>query len=719
MRPARHVLAALLLPLAAAAPARELEVARLPDGPDNDWRYDMRMVDFASSVYGLLRELNTPELVERRMAELRAQGASVVILNGLHMHLGFLDEWPRITEYARLVAQVAHRHGMKVVFHHDVTVVQNAGKGINRAAEHPEWLQRDVEFDRPTLRMFCVLNPGFRKAYLERIVGFAKRSGVDGLMLDEAHFTGAEFCGCEHCRAAFARDTGKALPASSTSRAFNNADDPLWVAWLDWRREAVGDWWVALRRALDAAGLRTSILNYTTHSGMIYPRGAIELGLDLDQAARGSDSLGTEIMARNAFHNARAILAMRKIKSALGARHKIPIWGIIYHLGDPTSAYAGWALLQMSGHSIWTALDGVPDAKRHLDWADRMPAKAARPLSDVAVLFSTRARDFGKDFVAAPDAVGFSECLDDAHVQHDVVLDADLRDPVALARYKLLVLPSAGPMGPAEAAGVREYVRKGGSLLVTANSTAQDEAGARRDNFLLADLLGVDREKGLPAPAPSSCQVALDGPAETVVVPLPRVRVKPSAAGGAKVLGRCGAEPAITVRPEGKGRCLYVGFPLGAANYEPELRTGTESDFVRNPKAADLLARLVKMAVGGPLDLEADGVPREIGMTAFVAGQGGRRQVYVHLLNMAAAPLRKGQAVPNLAPRPWEAAFPAPKQDLLFRLRCGRVTGGQVSSPEFEGRRPLAVAQQADGSWQVTVAKGDLAGYALVRLDVE
>jgi hypothetical protein len=204
-----------------------------------------------------------------------------------------------------------------------------------------------------------------------------------------------------------------------------------------------------------------------------------------------------------------------------------------------------------------------------------------------------------------------------------------------------------------------------------------------------------------------------------VSVAQPRVRVKPSVNGGAKTLGQSGGEPVVTLRQEGKGQCLYVGVPIGAVNFEPELRNGTQGAFERNAKAADLLVRLVKKTSRAPFDFHADAAPREVGMCAFVVEDGGKRQVLVHLLNMGAMSLPKGQVVPNTAPPQGEVAFPPLKQDLVFQLRWGNVFGGHVVSPEYEGRRPVAVARQPDGLWQVTVAKADLVGYALVRLNVE
>jgi hypothetical protein len=64
--------------------------------------------------------------------------------------------------------------------------------------------------------------------------------------------------------------------------------------------------------------------------------------------------------------------------------------------------------------------------------------------------------------------------------------------PEVLAEFGLLVLPEVDTLAQAEGQALREYVRGGGKLLATGKPGLFDERGQRRENFLLADVLGVD-----------------------------------------------------------------------------------------------------------------------------------------------------------------------------------------------------------------------------------
>jgi len=69
---------------------------------------------------------------------------------------------------------------------------------------------------------------------------------------------------------------------------------------------------------------------------------------------------------------------------------------------------------------------------------------------------------------------------------HEAVLTPDRLDP-----FKLLILADAAALSDAQCRAIREYVGRGGSLLATFASSLYDETGRRRDDFGLADLLGV------------------------------------------------------------------------------------------------------------------------------------------------------------------------------------------------------------------------------------
>jgi hypothetical protein len=66
------------------------------------------------------------------------------------------------------------------------------------------------------------------------------------------------------------------------------------------------------------------------------------------------------------------------------------------------------------------------------------------------------------------------------------LLDAD-----HIGRYKLLILPNIAALSDAQCNQLREYVRLGGSLLATHETSLYDEWGKRRTDFGLSDLFGA------------------------------------------------------------------------------------------------------------------------------------------------------------------------------------------------------------------------------------
>ena len=68
-----------------------------------------------------------------------------------------------------------------------------------------------------------------------------------------------------------------------------------------------------------------------------------------------------------------------------------------------------------------------------------------------------------------------------------------------LADFKVLVLANVALMSDAQANAVRRFVRDGGGLLATHETSLLDEKGQRRVDFALADVLGVHYQNTLPA----------------------------------------------------------------------------------------------------------------------------------------------------------------------------------------------------------------------------
>jgi hypothetical protein len=69
---------------------------------------------------------------------------------------------------------------------------------------------------------------------------------------------------------------------------------------------------------------------------------------------------------------------------------------------------------------------------------------------------------------------------------HDRLLDAE-----HLANFKTLILPNIAALSDKQCAQLRDFVQRGGGLIATSETSLYDEAGVKRKDFGLADLLGV------------------------------------------------------------------------------------------------------------------------------------------------------------------------------------------------------------------------------------
>ena len=125
------------------------------------------------------------------------------------------------------------------------------------------------------------------------------------------------------------------------------------------------------------------------------------------------------------------------------------------------------------------------------------------PLARVAMVYSQQTAEFYGGARARAKVedhtLGMYQALIEARIPfemaHDRLLDAD-----RINRYKLLLLPNIAALSDAQCEQLRNYVRQGGSLLATYETSLYDESGTQRKDFGLADLFGVSFEKRRDGP---------------------------------------------------------------------------------------------------------------------------------------------------------------------------------------------------------------------------
>ncbi len=686
-------------------PAPQQTATSRPD----DWRWSMSMASFASSNSGSCNELNTYPLIERRMREVVEMGFNTVICNGLHFRLNHINKWPMVERNTKMICEVAHRYGVRVIEHNDVPLMLAAGTGFNVMVEHADWLQRDIKTGK-VAAMFCPANPEFKKWYCDWFRRYAKNTGIDGAMLDEVTFYAKNWCGCRHCREQFTAETGYVLPYTDDGTVLHNRDSKVWIAWEKWRIRKCAEFFKGIREIFDEVNPQGSILTYTTHGGFTSRRAAQEFGSDLVEHGRYCDFLGTEIMSRNVFDCYRPVYAYRKTKAALSNHSGRPIYGLVYHLNQPEFAYFGWALLQMNRQLPWMdSIEGY-DMTPFIYWKDKMDGKSARPLSEIALLFSRQSCLHNRNTSHSSDLLGCSQMLSDVHIQHDFILDDELRSDI-LSQYKLLILASTECLSGQQLAAVRNFVSSGGSLIVTARASLCDEDGFQQDNFQLADIIGVDLVGGgewVRGP----CRLQAGGQ-EPFEIKLGALRVTPRV--GTEVLANvvdAGGKPicpAVVANTVGDSRCIYVASQLGCVNYQPEQTAGREYTYVLNEPGRDLLLATVRKAIGEKLQVQAIAVPEKVLLAAYRVPEG----YAVHLLNATGVNVKPGDIIPG---EKEGEAFPKLNEDIVFDLRVPSLSQARVVSPDYEGQRTATVTVQQDGAYRITVPADALNAYAVVYL---
>jgi hypothetical protein len=176
---------------------------------------------------------------------------------------------------------------------------------------------------------------------------------------------------------------------------------------------------------------------------------------------------------------------------------------------------------------------------------------------------------------------GFYDALVKGHIPCDILDEESLRRE-DIGRYALIVLPNVACTGGAADGRLREFVRGGGKLIASFETSLCDESGRRGSDFGLADLFGVRLLRSPVRPYPHFYFFKRDGwadvfsgiPAELLPAPLVSCEV---ALGGAREIspfsvkfkGWDGSEivpsefSAVTVNSHGTGRSVYLAGPFG------------------------------------------------------------------------------------------------------------------------------------------------------------
>ena len=451
---------------------------------------------------------------------------------------------------------------------HDDGLVVLARMDSNRTHEpfyraHPDWFALDASgkpYRAGELYLMCINSPYYDEYIPDVLREIIERSRCEGLTDNSWSGLGrGSICFCENCRKKFRDKTGHDIPREK------NWNDRSYRDWIQWNYARRIEVWDLNNRVTKVAG-GTDCLWIGMNSGSVANQGATFR--DCKAIYERAEIVMLDHQSRNNAegfqHNG---IAGKQIHGLLGWDKLIPESMAMYQAGKPTFRVASkpepearlWMLDGFAGglQPWWHHVAAYHEDRRMyrtaqpvLRWHEKNEEFLVNrtPIASVGVVWSQQNTDFyGRDnieeFVELP-VRGLTNALIRARIPWlPVHVDHIERDA---AKFAILVLPNIGALSDRQCESMRRFVKNGGGLLATGETSLFDEFGDARKDFALADLFGVHIEKQLNEATRLKCA------SDTVHSYL---RLTPELR--ARVYGpKTGTEP----KPGGKRHEIFRGF---------------------------------------------------------------------------------------------------------------------------------------------------------------
>jgi Hypothetical glycosyl hydrolase 6 len=405
------------------------------------------------------------------------------------------------------LAKAAHEDGLAVLARMD----------SNRAHEdfykaHPGWFTADSTgkaYRNGDLYISCVNSPYYEEYIPGILQEIIERSHPQGITDNNWSGLGrTSICYCENCTRRFKDFVGESIPKE------HNWNDPIYRWWIRWNYDRRLEIWDMYNRITKAAGGADCLwigMNGASIAGQsasfrdfkeICKRAEIIM---LDYQSPGD---GGGIQDNGA--------AGKLVHGLLGWDKLIPESMAMYQMGRPTFRLSArpepearlWMLDGFAGglQPWWHHVGAFQEDRRMFRTAEPICRwhKAneqflvnRRPLASVGVVWSQQNTDFygrnnANELVELPMR-GIGQALVRARVPY-LPVHADHIDRDA-ANFSTLVLPNLAAMSDDQVTAVRRFVKQGGGLIATGQTSLFDEWGDRREDFALADLFGAHSVK--------------------------------------------------------------------------------------------------------------------------------------------------------------------------------------------------------------------------------
>jgi Hypothetical glycosyl hydrolase 6/Beta-galactosidase trimerisation domain len=369
---------------------------------------------------------------------------------------------------------------------------------------HPEWIavnsagKQRPHPDYPNMWLTCALGSYNFDFMTEVTHEIAVKHPIHGVFSNR--WTGNGMCYCDSCRRLFSDAYHQELPRTRDPR------DEAYRDYIVWEQQRLFDLWAvwdkAIRQARPAA-------RYIANSG-----GGATSGLDMKKVGELAPALFADRQCRE---GAMAPWANGKNGKEYRATLGNKAIGGIFNVGI-VSPYRWLNSVKNPQETRLWVQDGVANGLRpwfnmisgsvhdkrglkvieelyvwHHKWERYF--RNTEPIARTGLVYSQQTAQFHAGPERAERLVeepidGMYQALIEARIPFEMVHDKML-DAAGIGKYKLLLLPNIAALSDLQCEQLRDYVKRGGSLVATYETSLYDEQGNQRDNFGLSDLFGA------------------------------------------------------------------------------------------------------------------------------------------------------------------------------------------------------------------------------------
>lgn len=406
------------------------------------------------------------------------------------------------------IVEEAHKQGVRVLARIDF-------RGSHREIyeQHPDWFSCDADGKPIMANGLYMSNPaspyrneGYGFDVLREILG---NYDVDGIWENAPSF--GPISHDPHSRKAFKDKTGFDIPKEANLR------DPIYRAYLEWRYDVILEHTRAFKEVVKSFGEdKGYISEIPSLLGVGASQDLVDLAPQLDIIAgmtfdliRGS--YGSPFYPVPVWHAEESTKYMKAARP-----EKMPL--VLFGLFDNQSRYTAvvsaelrlWLASALAhGGAYYMCTFVGTHGKDFLDQRNQDVVatfygllehneeiyRDAEPVADVAVVHSQASQDFFGHRDPKQDGYvqhvrGAELALFENHIPFDILPQSKLTR-TDLSRYRVIVLPNVAVMSAEVCETLRAYVKAGGSVVATYETSLYDEVNEARDDFGLADVFGV------------------------------------------------------------------------------------------------------------------------------------------------------------------------------------------------------------------------------------